>query len=523
MSTSNDQTLSSGDPNEMAKEIPTEVRLVREAWQKVGIADDETRLAPASTMGPVGRRLNVPGYRLVREISRGGQGVVFLAMQENTKRQVALKVMLQGVLAGERERRRFEREVEILASMRHPNIVTIHDSGTVDGFFYYVMDFIAGVSLDHYVSNNEMEIADSLRLFQKIASAVNAAHRMGVLHRDLKPGNIRVGEDGEPYILDFGLAKGANDTDERQLSVTGQFLGTLPWASPEQAVGVPGKIDLRTDVYALGVILYQMLTGAFPYSIVGPMNEVIDNILYAKPTPPSKLRRKINHEVETILLKCLSKDPERRYQSAGELARDIDNYLNGHPIEAKRDSIIYVLRKRARRHKFQSAVFILMLLVVMSSGAVAIDLGRQLWTANQRARSSDLAAMTNSVLLDRAIGDTTLPAMRQMALGWFIAAREDGRADRLDELRHQQPAGCPTRLVMDYWANDNVSDEELLNRIEPDHRGLARFAIGIRAMWSGDNDRAVDNLRAARSTRLLPIIDEEAGSILEQLTADGAK
>src|SRR6185295_15640548 len=161
---------------------------------------------------------------------------------------------------------------------------------------------------------------------------------------------------GEPHVLDFGLAKIATgevtsdngdggSSQMRMMSMTGQFIGSLPWASPEQAEGVPGKVDLRTDVYSLGVILYQMLTGGrFPYEVVGNMRDVMDNILRAEPARPSTIRRQINDEVETIVLKCLSKERDRRYQSAGELARDIHRYLSGEPIEAKRASGWYVSR-----------------------------------------------------------------------------------------------------------------------------------------------------------------------------------
>lgn len=521
MSDANEQTVTSAGQTVSSGHVETEARLVREAWRQVGDAVDKTLVSPGSTAGAKKIKLDLPGYRLVREVSRGGQGVVFLAVQEATKRNVAIKVMLHGAIAGERERRRFEREVEILAQLRHPNIVTIHDSGVVNSLFYCVMDYIPGSSLDHYVVANELDLVSALKLFGKIATAVNAAHRMGVLHRDLKPGNIRVGEDGEPHVLDFGLAKatGLGDAEAPQLSMTGQFLGSLPWASPEQAIGVPAKIDLRTDVYALGVILYQMLTGAFPYSIVGPMNEVIDNILYTPPTPPSKLRRQVDHEVETILLKCLNKDAERRYQSAGELARDIDNYLEGRPIEAKRDSLLYVMQKHARRHQFQTAVLFLMLLIIITTSAIAIDLGRQLWTANDRVRDSQMAAMTNAVLLDRAVGENTLPAVRQMAIGWFIAARESGRLERQNEIRDALPLGCPARLVLDYWLDEALTGDDLLRQVGPSSEGLAHFAIGMRALWDGDGVSAKRHLTIARGLRLLPMIDREAASQLKRIEA----
>ena len=304
-----------------------------------------------------------PGYELIGEIHRGAQGVVYRAIQESTQQQVALKVMHEGPFAGPHDRARFEREVQILGQLKHPNIVAIHDSGQAAGHFYFVMDFIPGESLDLHMAGDRMSVDDTLQLFGKICDAVNAAHLKGVIHRDLKPGNIRIDPDGEPHVLDFGLAKLAPDglgarlrvqpggSSKQAMTLTGQFIGSLPWASPEQASGRPDQIDTRTDVYALGVILYQMLTGSFPYEVVGNMRDVLDNILQAEPSRPSTLRRQINNEVETIILKCLQKERERRYQSAGELSRDVGYYLNGDPIEAKRDSGWYVLRKNLRRHK----------------------------------------------------------------------------------------------------------------------------------------------------------------------------
>ncbi len=510
------------EPTRTTADDPTEMKLVRAALQQVDLAGDETRVADGAALGGV--QIEIAGYEIRREISRGGQGVVFLATQRATKRDVAVKVLLASAFGGERERQRFEREVELLAQLRHPNIVTVHDSGTTNGMFYYVMDYIPGTSLDQYVSHHEFSIESTLRLFHQVADAVNAAHRMGVLHRDLKPGNIRVNHDGQPFILDFGLAKAVDGTTphDQQLSMTGQFLGTLPWASPEQAIGVPGKIDLRTDVYALGVILYQILTGAFPYAIVGPMNEVIDNILYAAPTPPSTLRRKINYEVETILLKCLNKDAERRYQSAGELARDIQNYLDGQPIEAKRDSLLYVIRKRARMHQFQTTVLVLMSIVLVAAGAVAIDLARQLWRSNDKLREAEVAALTNSVLLDRATEEYALPALRQMSIGWFLAARHSGRPADLREIADRLPSDSPSRLVMEYWLDDRRDDETLLQAIGDRNAGLAHFAIGMQAHWDGDSQRTRNQFELADRYRMMPMLKLEMRSILDSIRRDQA-
>jgi len=330
------------------------------------------------------------GYEIIHEVHRGGQGVVYQAIQKATKRKVAIKVMKEGPFAGSRDKARFEREVQILGALNHPNIVTIHDSGIASGHHYFVMDYISGQPLEVWMASGQRSIEETLKLFAKICEAVNAAHLKGVIHRDLKPGNIRIDNQGEPHVLDFGLAKMAtaevtNGSRPQVMTVTGQFVGSLPWASPEQAEGAPDKIDTRTDVYSLGVILYEMLTGKFPYEVIGNMRDVLDRIMKSEPAKPSTIRRQVNDEVETIVLKCLSKERERRYQTAGELARDLGHYLKGEPIEAKRDSGMYVLRKQLRRYRLPVAIGAVLMVLVTAGLAVSTTLWQQATQERDRA------------------------------------------------------------------------------------------------------------------------------------------
>ncbi len=395
-----------------------ELASVEQARQRAALTTTATPATEATPIGAnaegapqrAGRPLPppdaVPGYEFLREIHRGGQGVVFLAIQKSTRRKVAVKIMHSGAFGGSAGRARFEREVKLLGAVTHPNIVAIHDSGVApDGSYFFVMDYISGDSLDVWMAADH-GVDETLRLFVRICEAVNAAHLKGVIHRDLKPGNIRIDSKGEPFILDFGLAKIAADSvTEREsadgaprlMSVTGQFIGTLAWASPEQAAGSPDQIDLRTDVYSLGVLLYQMLTHRFPYEVVGNWRDVLDNILKAAPTRPSTVRRQINAEVETIVLKCLQKERERRYQSAGELARDVQRYLHGEPIEAKRDSALYVIRKKIVRHR-RAVLAAVVLLAVVGTAFGAITSQRReasqqrLLNEQQREAERDKAA-----------------------------------------------------------------------------------------------------------------------------------
>lgn len=356
-----------------------------------------------------------PGFSVVREIHRGGQGVVLLALQHSTRRKVAIKVLREGTFAGFSDIARFEREVQILGQLRHPNIVSVHESGNVAGQHFFVMDYISGQSLDKHVQSSRLSVRDTLRLFATVCEAVSAAHVRGIIHRDLKPSNIRVDNDGQPHILDFGLAKTLGSADDSALTMTGQFMGSLPWASPEQAEAVPSKIDMRSDVYSLGVILYQMLTGTFPYAVTGTLREVQDRILHAAPVRPSTAgssvpgqvdasskgrrfrlgswlpgrSRLFDDDVDTIVLKCLSKERERRYQTAGELARDIRRYLGGEALEAKGDSALYVLRKLLRRHKVPTTVAAVFLMMIVGFAvAITFAYGR----AEAEARKARLVA-----------------------------------------------------------------------------------------------------------------------------------
>lgn len=371
-------------------------------------------------MRGVGLAAGIPGYTVVREIHRGGQGVVYLARQDGTGRQVAIKLMREGALARASDRVRFEREIHVLAQLDNPNIVTIHDSGVVGGCAYYVMDYIAGQTLEVFVRQNELGITETLAMFAKVCHAINAAHLRGVIHRDLKPSNIRVTPEGEPHVLDFGLAKiegvsaGASAAPT-QMTATGQFVGSLPWASPEQARGDSAKIDVRTDVYSLGVILYDLLTGRFPYEVSGSMPEVINRILNETPPRPGVFNKQINSELDTIVLKALAKSRSMRYQTPGDLARDIERFLAGEPIEAKRDNWRYMSRKMLQRHWLgATTAFVLIAAVLLVVGDLFIGGFRPtgagaLRAENERLREALSRAEAEAEALRARLGEQAEP------------------------------------------------------------------------------------------------------------------
>jgi tetratricopeptide (TPR) repeat protein len=309
---------------------------------------------PSASAGGPSIDAVVAGYEIIREIHRGGQGVVFEAMQQSTRRRVALKLALRGRFSTTRQRLRFEREVEVVASLRHPNIVTLFESGvTRDGSAYFAMEFVEGRPLPPPGTETAIDIEATLRLFATIARAVAHAHQRGIIHRDLKPSNILVDVGGQPHVLDFGLARVEGD-DERGLSLEAAFLGTFAYAAPEQLAGRSGQVDVRADVYALGVMLYESLTGASPH----PGCETLAALIECKgrlPRHPRAVHSRLDRDTDTIIMKALAPDPQRRYQSAAELADDLERRLGARPIAARGDSPWYVLGKAAQRHPWAIA------------------------------------------------------------------------------------------------------------------------------------------------------------------------
>jgi serine/threonine protein kinase/Flp pilus assembly protein TadD len=310
----------------------------------------------------------IPGYEILEEIGRGGMGVVYRAVQLSTRRTVAIKVLLAGQFAATNVLRRFQREAELAARLKHPHIVRVLTGGEVGELPYLVMEYVEGTRLDRYLVRNRLEQDTTLTLLCKVCDAVEHAHQQGVVHRDLKPSNILVDAEGEPHILDFGLAKATDSASieggDAQLSVVGQVMGTLAYLSPEQAAGESESIDARSDVFTLGILLFNLLTGEMPFPAGKSATTVLYNIMENPPPQPSAVSQQIDKELETIILKALEKDQADRYQSAGELGDDLSRFLAGEPILARPPSSIYLLRKRMSKHRFAVSVVVFGVLLV---------------------------------------------------------------------------------------------------------------------------------------------------------------
>jgi len=341
-------------------------------------------------------------YELLDEIARGGMGIVYRARQVSLNRIVAVKVLLFGRFSSEEFVERFRSEAEAAAALQHPNIVAIHEIGEHDGQRYFSMAYIEGKNLAEVARDKPLPAKLAATYLQTVAEAIHYAHQRGVLHRDLKPSNVVVDSDGQPHVTDFGLAKRLGD--ESELTVTGQVLGSPNYMSPEQADRKRGEVTSASDVYSLGAVLYHLLTGRPPF-VGETLEDTLLQLLNAEAVAPRLLNASVPRDLETICLKCLSKEPARRYTSAGALATDLGRWQSGEPIEARPASASgrlwrWCVRKPAIATLAFSVLLLLITVATVSTTAVfRIERARQI-ALKAGAEAREAQRETQQKLLD---------------------------------------------------------------------------------------------------------------------------
>ncbi|MEK7866182.1 MAG: protein kinase [Planctomycetota bacterium] len=348
-------------------------------------------------------------YRLIEEVGRGGMGVVWKAWDTQLKRVVAVKQVLPDH-AGPEWVERFLREAQSAARLRHPAIVAIHDVGVVDSQHYFTCDFVEGASLEG-LAKTALPVRRAVEIVRAVAEALAAAHAQGIVHRDVKPGNVLVDAAGRPYVTDFGLAKDVTDEHRAALTTEGDLVGSPAYMSPEQAQGMVEGVGPASDQFSLGVVLYELLTGRRPFDDHGIPN-LLRSIQERDPVRPCAANPRVHPELETICLRAMEKDPSKRYPTMDELAADLGRWLDGEPIHARPVGPLGRLARKAGRHKAVSAIVLAALLVSLGAGGYAVLAQRR--ASDAEASAEELLAKSRAVSKVFARWSQLAPSMREL-------------------------------------------------------------------------------------------------------------
>ena len=446
----------------------------------------------------------IPGfenYEIIQELPQGGQAIVYKALHKPTKTYVAIKILLPTLMASTRARYYFEREAELIARLDHPSIVRIRDSGIIHGQYFFVMEFIKGQPLYHYVEAQNLSFRERIILFKKICEAVTYAHQQGIIHRDLKSGNVLVDERGEPHILDFGLAKaiGLGELAQKDAmpTITGQWAGSLSNMSPEQAAAKPELIDVRTDVYALGMMLYHILTGQDAYDVTGPVLDVLRNIQAAEPVRPSKIIRKFDTDIEAILLAALAKDRALRYQSVAGLQIDIENWIANRPINVRAISTLYLIRKVIARHRYVAAVVGLLLVIIFSFSFVSLNLFLSAREAQRDAEGIAKQWSERATRLEEERG-TYSTQLVPVRFTHILELLHKGHLETAEYRSRIFADGSKERIAAKFLVSPQPlkdKEAEFRHLLGEEQAGFADFIIGEHHLKDGNKEQALNAYR----------------------------
>lgn len=453
--------------------------LERRTLENAGDKGEQIRHTNASVNEPESRNLvhYFGDYELVEEIARGGMGIVYKARQLNLDRIVALKMILSGQLASPEDVERFHIEAEAAAKLDHPSIVPIIEIGEHQNQHYYSMGFVDGESLSQKQSGGPLVPREAAQITRHICDAMAYAHAQGVIHRDLKPSNILIDRNGSPKVTDFGLAKRMETNSG--LTGTGQILGTPAYMSPEQAAGQIDTVGPLSDVYSIGALMYSLLTGRPPYHASTPM-ETLVQVLHDEAVSPRLLNPSVPVDLDTICMKCLQKDVGRRYQSANELADELERFLNGKPITARRISPIERSWRWCSRNPAWACVALLMLLLSIAIPASAVAIAYRESMLRMQTEDALFNNYASRAIASAQTGDSAVAAL------WFAKAnqiaRKESRQARLSRLGFEDPAQPLLRPYRVFW-NEKQSVDHFA--YDPTGRYFAiLYSNGYCSVWN---------------------------------------